>query len=71
MKLSFPFRSARALCHYIAADSQQLSFEKGSSLFVLQDRDADWKLCRLGQSEGLVHSACLRMDDIPQKITLQ
>lgn len=57
-------RRAVTLCHYVATDSRQLSFEKGTLVVVLQeDCNADWKLCRIGQNAGLVHGACIRPDD--------
>ncbi|TRY55623.1 hypothetical protein DNTS_008829 [Danionella cerebrum] len=47
-------REVRALCHHIATETGQLSFQKGDILQVLRRADSDWLLCALGQSQGLV-----------------
>ncbi|KAM4575885.1 AP-4 complex accessory subunit RUSC2 isoform 2-T2 [Odontesthes bonariensis] len=44
----------RALCHHIATESGQLSFNKGDILQVLRKADPDWLLCSLGSTRGLV-----------------
>ncbi|XP_054629818.1 AP-4 complex accessory subunit RUSC2 isoform X2 [Dunckerocampus dactyliophorus] len=44
----------RALCHHIATEPGQLSFNKGDVLRVLSKADPDWLLCSLGASRGLV-----------------
>ncbi|XP_068460901.1 AP-4 complex accessory subunit RUSC2 isoform X2 [Clinocottus analis] len=45
----------RALCHHIATEPGQLSFNKGDVLRVLSRRaDPDWLLCSLGSTRGLV-----------------
>ncbi|KAL6114885.1 rusc2 [Pungitius sinensis] len=44
----------RALCHHIATEPGQLSFNKGDALRVLGRADADWLLCSLGSVRGLV-----------------
>ncbi|XP_034027066.1 iporin isoform X2 [Thalassophryne amazonica] len=44
----------RALCHHIATEPGHLSFSKGDLLQVLSKADADWLLCSLGSSQGLV-----------------
>ncbi|KAM4578363.1 AP-4 complex accessory subunit RUSC2 [Fundulus diaphanus] len=44
----------RALCHHIATEPGQLSFNKGDILRVLRKADPDWLLCSLGSSQGLV-----------------
>ncbi|XP_069574880.1 AP-4 complex accessory subunit RUSC2 isoform X2 [Brachyistius frenatus] len=44
----------RALCHHIATEPGQLSFNKGDVLQVLRRADPDWLLCCLGASRGLV-----------------
>lgn len=44
----------RALCHHIATEPGQLSFNKGDILRVLSKADPDWLLCSLGSSQGLV-----------------
>nr|XP_046241883.1 AP-4 complex accessory subunit RUSC2 isoform X2 [Scatophagus argus] len=44
----------RALCHHIATEPGQLSFNKGDILRVLSKADPDWLLCSLGNTQGLV-----------------
>uniref|UniRef100_A0A3P9CYP4 RUN and SH3 domain containing 2 n=1 Tax=Maylandia zebra TaxID=106582 RepID=A0A3P9CYP4_9CICH len=44
----------RALCHHIATEPGQLSFNKGDILRVLSKADPDWLLCSLGSTRGLV-----------------
>ncbi|KAM8759887.1 AP-4 complex accessory subunit RUSC2 isoform 2-T2 [Acanthopagrus schlegelii] len=44
----------RALCHHIATEPGQLSFNKGDILRVLTKADPDWLLCSLGSTQGLV-----------------
>ncbi|XP_040898183.1 iporin isoform X2 [Toxotes jaculatrix] len=44
----------RALCHHIATEPGQLSFNKGDVLRVLSKADPDWLLCSLGSTQGLV-----------------
>ncbi|KAK2838048.1 hypothetical protein Q5P01_015260 [Channa striata] len=44
----------RALCHHIATEPGQLSFNKGDVLQVLSKADPDWLLCSLGSTRGLV-----------------
>uniref|UniRef100_A0A673X749 RUN and SH3 domain containing 2 n=2 Tax=Salmo trutta TaxID=8032 RepID=A0A673X749_SALTR len=44
----------RALCHHIATEPDQLSFQKGDVLRVLSRADSDWLLCSLGAQRGLV-----------------
>ncbi|XP_051278089.1 AP-4 complex accessory subunit RUSC2 isoform X2 [Dicentrarchus labrax] len=44
----------RALCHHIATEPGQLSFNKGDILRVLSKADPDWLLCCLGSTQGLV-----------------
>ncbi|XP_068576858.1 AP-4 complex accessory subunit RUSC2 isoform X2 [Cebidichthys violaceus] len=44
----------RALCHHIATEPDQLSFNKGDVLRVLSRADPDWLLCSLGSVQGLV-----------------
>ncbi|XP_038144042.1 iporin isoform X1 [Cyprinodon tularosa] len=44
----------RALCHHIATEPGQLSFNKGDVLQVLRKADPDWLLCSLGSTQGLV-----------------
>nr|XP_061837735.1 AP-4 complex accessory subunit RUSC2-like isoform X1 [Nerophis lumbriciformis] len=44
----------RALCHHIASEPDQLSFNKGDVLRVLSKADPDWLLCSMGASRGLV-----------------
>ncbi|CAG5919081.1 unnamed protein product [Menidia menidia] len=44
----------RALCHHIATEPDQLSFNKGDILQVLRKADPDWLLCSLGSTRGLV-----------------
>ncbi|XP_028980494.2 iporin isoform X2 [Esox lucius] len=43
-----------ALCHHIATEPDQLSFQKGDVLRVLSRADSDWLLCSLGTQQGLV-----------------
>ncbi|KAM7391110.1 hypothetical protein PAMP_021826 [Pampus punctatissimus] len=49
-----PLCEVRALCHHIATEPGQLSFNKGDVLRVLSKADPDWLLCSLGSSRGLV-----------------
>uniref|UniRef100_A0A3Q1I2A7 RUN and SH3 domain containing 2 n=1 Tax=Anabas testudineus TaxID=64144 RepID=A0A3Q1I2A7_ANATE len=44
----------RALCHHIATEPGQLSFNKGDVMRVLSKADPDWLLCSLGSTRGLV-----------------
>lgn len=44
----------RALCHHIATEPGQLSFNKGDIMQVLSKADSDWLLCSLGATRGLV-----------------
>uniref|UniRef100_A0A3B4VAN7 RUN and SH3 domain containing 2 n=1 Tax=Seriola dumerili TaxID=41447 RepID=A0A3B4VAN7_SERDU len=44
----------RALCHHIATEPGQLSFNKGDVLRVVSKADPDWLLCSLGSTRGLV-----------------
>lgn len=44
----------QALCHHIATEPGQLSFNKGDILRVLSKADPDWLLCSLGSTRGLV-----------------
>uniref|UniRef100_A0A3B5LUJ2 Uncharacterized protein n=1 Tax=Xiphophorus couchianus TaxID=32473 RepID=A0A3B5LUJ2_9TELE len=48
------FSEVRALCHHLATDPGQLSFNKGDVLRVLRKADPDWLLCSLGSTQGLV-----------------
>uniref|UniRef100_A0A096LT81 RUN and SH3 domain containing 2 n=1 Tax=Poecilia formosa TaxID=48698 RepID=A0A096LT81_POEFO len=49
-----PLTEVRALCHHLATDPGQLSFNKGDVLRVLRKADPDWLLCSLGSTRGLV-----------------
>uniref|UniRef100_A0A670IVT5 RUN and SH3 domain containing 2 n=1 Tax=Podarcis muralis TaxID=64176 RepID=A0A670IVT5_PODMU len=44
----------KALCHHIATEAGQLSFQKGDVLRVAGKVDADWLRCRRGAESGLV-----------------
>ncbi|KAH0627758.1 hypothetical protein JD844_008047 [Phrynosoma platyrhinos] len=44
----------KALCHHIATEAGQLSFQKGDLLRVLGKADADWLRCDQGGKSGLV-----------------
>ncbi|XP_019373573.1 PREDICTED: iporin isoform X3 [Gavialis gangeticus] len=44
----------KALCHHIATEAGQLSFNKGDLLRVLAKVDGDWLRCGLGTDTGLV-----------------
>ncbi|XP_062476425.1 AP-4 complex accessory subunit RUSC2 isoform X2 [Pezoporus occidentalis] len=44
----------KALCHHIATETGQLSFNKGDILQVISKVDGDWLQCSLGSEEGLV-----------------
>ncbi|XP_061104738.1 AP-4 complex accessory subunit RUSC1-like isoform X1 [Conger conger] len=46
-------RSVRTLCDH-AGTGEELSFEKGEELTVLEGVDSDWVRCRRGDKEGLV-----------------
>ncbi|KAK2164108.1 hypothetical protein LSH36_68g00006 [Paralvinella palmiformis] len=49
----------QALCHHVAMQDDQLSFDKGTVFAVIKEIDSDWLLCRHGNKEGLVHTACV------------
>ncbi|XP_025924976.1 iporin isoform X4 [Apteryx rowi] len=44
----------KALCHHIATEAGQLSFNKGDILQVISKVDGDWLQCSLGSETGLV-----------------
>ncbi|XP_021236713.1 iporin isoform X3 [Numida meleagris] len=44
----------KALCHHIATEEGQLSFNKGDILQVISKVDGDWLKCSLGSEKGLV-----------------
>ncbi|NXI47806.1 RUSC2 protein, partial [Galbula dea] len=44
----------KALCHHIATEAGQLSFNKGDILQVISREDGDWLQCSLGSEKGLV-----------------
>ncbi|KAM6034471.1 AP-4 complex accessory subunit RUSC2 isoform 3-T9 [Chlamydotis macqueenii] len=44
----------KALCHHIATEPGQLSFNKGDILQVISKVDGDWLQCSLGSEKGLV-----------------
>ncbi|NXC40771.1 RUSC2 protein, partial [Penelope pileata] len=44
----------KALCHHIATEAGQLSFNKGDILQVITKVDGDWLRCSLGSEKGLV-----------------
>ncbi|KAM9507259.1 AP-4 complex accessory subunit RUSC2 isoform 3-T7 [Guaruba guarouba] len=49
-----PACKVKALCHHIATEAGQLSFNKGDILQVISKVDGDWLQCSLGSEEGLV-----------------
>ncbi|XP_030114490.1 AP-4 complex accessory subunit RUSC2 isoform X4 [Taeniopygia guttata] len=49
-----PTCEVKALCHHIATESGQLSFNKGDILRVISKVDGDWLQCSLGSEKGLV-----------------
>ncbi|NWU99293.1 RUSC2 protein, partial [Upupa epops] len=51
---SNPPREVKALCHHIATEVGQLSFNKGDILQVISKVDGDWLQCSLGSEKGLV-----------------
>ncbi|XP_061673171.1 AP-4 complex accessory subunit RUSC2-like isoform X2 [Syngnathoides biaculeatus] len=53
-KTKFSTCEVRALCHHIATEAGQLSFNKGDVLRVMSKADAEWLLCSTGASQGLV-----------------
>ncbi|XP_058885482.1 AP-4 complex accessory subunit RUSC2-like isoform X4 [Acipenser ruthenus] len=53
-KQQAPCREVRALCHHIATEPGQLSFNKGDVLRVLGRAEPDWLHCMLGELSGLV-----------------
>ena len=58
------YRVVVTLCHCIASDNEQLSFEKGMLLQVLDAVDgSDWLMCRYDNRRGLVHRACVKSVD--------
>ena len=50
----------KTLCHYVACEEGQLSFDKGMLLAVTGEVDADWLKCQHGDSCGIVHRACVK-----------
>ncbi|NXH48434.1 RUSC2 protein, partial [Dicaeum eximium] len=46
--------AVKALCHHIATEAGQLSFNKGDILQVISKVDGDWLQCSLGSEKGLV-----------------
>ena len=56
----FISRFVQALCHHVAMQDRQLSYDKGTVFAVIKQVDSDWLLCRHGDKEGLVHTACVR-----------
>ncbi|XP_074934017.1 AP-4 complex accessory subunit RUSC2-like [Phalacrocorax aristotelis] len=44
----------KALCHHIATEAGQLSFNKGDILQIISKVDGDWLQCSLGSEKGLV-----------------
>ncbi|XP_058842282.1 AP-4 complex accessory subunit RUSC2-like isoform X4 [Acipenser ruthenus] len=53
-KQQAPCREVRALCHHIATEPGQLSFNKGDVLRVLGRAEPEWLHCMLGELSGLV-----------------
>lgn len=51
---SFACSEVKALCHHIATEAGQLSFNKGDILQVISKVDGDWLQCSLGCEKGLV-----------------
>uniref|UniRef100_W5MAM7 RUN and SH3 domain containing 2 n=1 Tax=Lepisosteus oculatus TaxID=7918 RepID=W5MAM7_LEPOC len=51
---ALPSTEVRALCHHIATEPGQLSFNKGDILRVLSRAEPDWLYCAQGDSYGLV-----------------
>ncbi|NXO15940.1 RUSC2 protein, partial [Oriolus oriolus] len=49
-----PTCEVKALCHHIATEAGQLSFNKGDILQVISKVDGDWLQCSLGSEKGLV-----------------
>ncbi|KAM4878667.1 AP-4 complex accessory subunit RUSC2 [Sylvia borin] len=49
-----PACEVKALCHHIATEAGQLSFNKGDILQVISKVDGDWLQCSLGSEKGLV-----------------
>ncbi|KAJ7424135.1 Iporin [Willisornis vidua] len=49
-----PTCEVKALCHHIATEAGQLSFNKGDILQVISKVDGDWLQCSLGSERGLV-----------------
>ncbi|KAM4752464.1 AP-4 complex accessory subunit RUSC2 isoform 3-T7 [Cyanocitta cristata] len=49
-----PTCEVKALCHHIATEAGQLSFNKGDILKVISKVDGDWLQCSLGSEKGLV-----------------
>ncbi|KAL9820932.1 AP-4 complex accessory subunit RUSC2 isoform 3-T7 [Geothlypis trichas] len=49
-----PSCEVKALCHHIATEAGQLSFNKGDILQVISKVDGDWLQCSLGSEKGLV-----------------
>ncbi|KAG7481241.1 hypothetical protein MATL_G00064860 [Megalops atlanticus] len=62
-----PPREVRALCHHIATEPGQLSFNKGDVLRVLSRAEPDWLLCAQGDSTGLVPIIYVTLTEEPEE----
>ena len=65
---SVTYSYVQALCHYLASADDQLSLQKGNVLHVVNHVDEDWLMCRHGDEEGKVHTACVKRIDQPRNV---
>lgn len=66
--VSFP-SEVRALCHHIATEPGQLSFNKGDVMQVVQRADPDWLLCSLGSCQGLVPIVYVTLREMEESLS--
>lgn len=62
-------REVRALCHHIATEPGQLSFNKGDIMQVVQRADPDWLLCSLGSCQGLVPIVYVTLREMEESLS--
>lgn len=61
----------RALCHHIATEPGQLSFNKGDVLRVLGQSDPEWLTCSLDSRQGLVPIIYVTLTSMEESRELQ
>ncbi|KAM9810569.1 AP-4 complex accessory subunit RUSC2 [Neosynchiropus ocellatus] len=66
-----PTCEVRALCHHIATEPGQLSFNKGDVLRVLGKADPEWLMCSLDSRQGLVPIIYVTLTSMEESQELQ